>query len=174
LIKLKLNIQIKLANAAQQAYQAEANMANSLGNLINGIAPEKAYKLIPAQRAHLANAQKCQNDYDNLNNELIPRAQRKADKLAANVMRLKNLCAQNGIPNVSGIQQEAEEECKGAIMVIVDITAIIETTVNTTTQYKTEGEVGEGEAEVVATESEVNGVTSSTEACTAFLGFRQC
>jgi hypothetical protein len=70
---------------------------------------------------------------------------------------------------------QAQEECKKAISVCVDITTIVDTEVNTRTQYKTEGEAGSGAPEVVKQEAAVESINTTAEAAQAgsFLHLRR-
>jgi hypothetical protein len=172
LTNLQHLVNVKLANNQQNAIQALTNCANALGNLMN-TAPTRLIRNVYAlQRQGAMNAlTECQNQYQNMATVQIPQAQLAYQQQNTLCNNLQTACQNALVPNASNIVGEAQNECKSALAIIIDITAIIETNVNTITNVHTQGEPGNGDATV---ETNVhNNVATSTVGGSSFLSMRK-
>jgi hypothetical protein len=174
LTNLQHLVNVKLANAQQNAIQALTNCANAYANLMNS-APNRLVRNVYAlQRQGAMNAlTECQNQYQNMANVQIPQAQLASQQAQSLCNNLETACQNAGVSTPSAVVSEAQNECKSALAIIIDITAIIETNVNTITNVHTQGEPGNGEA-TVETNAHTNvGTSTQTVGGSSFLSMRK-
>jgi hypothetical protein len=174
LTNLQHLVNAKLANEQQNAIQALTNCVNALGNLQNNAPSSLVRNVYALQRQSAANAlSECQNNYQNQANVQIPQAQSALQQQQNLLNNLQTACQNAGVQNPSALIGQAQQECKAAISITIDITAIIETNVNTVTNVRTQGEPGNGEAKVETNVHQNVGTSSQTVGGSSFLSMRK-
>lgn len=149
LANLQYLCNVNIANNLQQGIQALTTCANEYGNLANSAPNALQSRPYTLQNQAARNAlSQCQNQYQALAGQQIPQAQNFYNTLQSNCNNLKNAMQGKGINNLAALENQAQEQCKSALAVIIDITAIVETNVHTTTNIHTSGQPGNGEAQV--------------------------
>jgi len=140
---------VNIANHLQQGIQALTSCANDYGSLANSAPNALLSQQYGLQNQAARNAlSQCQNQYQGLANTQIPQAQQFYNTLQSNCNNLKSTLGKNPNYNLANLESQAQDQCKSALAVIIDITAVVETNVHTTTNVHTSGQPGSGEAQV--------------------------
>jgi hypothetical protein len=148
LANLQYLCNINIANNLQNAQQALTSCANEYSNLANNAPNTLQGQPWMLQQLAAKNAlTQCQNQYESLVNQEIPQAHLNYNQLQTSCNNLQSALKPKGF-NLANLTTEAQNQCSTALAVTIDITAIIETNVHTTTNVHTSGTPGSGPAQV--------------------------